>query len=212
MNRRENIKRFGLLRVTLAALADRYRKFIKVWVVLGRKLEPTFELPSEHQKFELKQLTREEALIAAENAVLELTQDFIESAFNRENYCFGAFDQGNLIAYHWRSTNIAPLTQDLQIRFDARPQCYSYKSFVLPEYRGLRLIQSLERADDVHLIERGIERAFGYIALDNLPSLTAFLRNPKHYQIGHAGVVTISKYRWTFQTGGARKTFAFEHL
>lgn len=210
MNIRERIRRFGFFRAVTAALGQRGRGYFNVWVVLERQLASGFQIPEEHGEYEFRRLTLEEALVAGESEALQMPECFVRPAYARGDVCCGAFFRGELVAYLWRSTSYAPVTDKLRLRVDHRPQFYGYKSFVIPEHRGKRLIQTVGRAHDRWYLERGIDRAVGYVSMFNLPSLTNYLREPDHQKIGHAGYVGMGKLLWTFRTRGARRAFAFE--
>jgi len=209
---KERIHRFGLRRTLVAVLLGRCRGFLNIWIILERELSADFELPEEHRHFVFRQLSYHEALAASEQGIYQLTSDFVEAAFARDDYCFGAFDRNQLVAYLWRSTSVAPVGTHLQLRLDHRPQFYGYKSFVLPAYRGQRLIQSVGRIQDAQFLERGINLALGYVALFNLPSLTSYLRQPDQRKIGYAGFISIGSLTLPFRTKGARAALRLERV
>ena len=212
MRLRQRIERFGLARAILATAGRRCRSFLNLWAIFERSLEAGDVVPSAHARYDFRHLTLGEALAASENAELQMSPEFVRAAFERGDHCCGAFFQGALVAYAWRSVSVAPVTDRLWIRVADGSRYYGYKSFVLPAHRGQRLIQSVDRVMDRHFVDFNVRFAMGYISLFNLPSLEGYLRQPAYRKIGYAGYVSLGRRHWTFRSPGARKAFTFERI
>ena len=208
----DEIERFGIIRVLIAAILLRLQRYfgIHIWTISSRRLS-VFDMTPEHaRRFEFRLLTLEDALEASQNPALDLPSNFVRAAFERNDVCFGAFENENLVAYAWRSLTCAPVTNGLWIRVDSRDHRYGYKTLVLPEYRGMRLNTSLLRFSDAYFIERGIKKSIGYVDLHNLSSQAAHGRDSDRMRLGFAGFISIRGRYLTFRTKGVRDTMSFE--
>ena len=183
-----------------------------VWVVQTRPLVQHFELPADHAaRFEFKPLTLEDALIACEDETLGIATEFVHDAFARGDICQGAFEKGRLVAYCWRTTVRAPVTERLWLRIHAADTRYGYKSFVLPAYRGIRLSQSNARVYDHYFISKGIHTDVGYVDLHNLASLKNTYRDPDRKNVGYAGYLELGGRYHTWRTPGVRPYLSFDY-
>jgi hypothetical protein len=114
------------------------------------------------ESIELEQLAGEAKLL--------LDRDFVAAALARGDIAFGAYDGTRLAAYVWRTTSVAPHTDDVWVRA-AAPYGYSYKSLARPEYRGQRIVPGLILYSDHAMLDMGYTHRVGIIALTNLASL-----------------------------------------
>ncbi|MGI9326176.1 MAG: hypothetical protein ACR2PZ_13210 [Pseudomonadales bacterium] len=213
MSLRNNIDRHGFFRAVVARMLQALEQHVglHIWSINVRPLAESFDIPPEHSdKLRIARLDLEETLRAAEQDDLQLSANFVRAAFARGDICVGAFDHERLVAYTWRSTSVAPITLDLWIRIDVRPQAYGYKSFVHPGYRGRRLNDSVGRYCDPLLFQMGIKHRIAYIDLHNLSSIRGTFRDPKTQRIGYAGYRKRDSNYWTFRTKGVRDYLSFE--
>ncbi len=212
MLKKDEIERFGIVRVLIAAILLRLQRYfgIHFWAISSRRLS-AFDMTPEHaRRFEFRLLTLEDALEASQNPALDLPSNFVRAAFERNDVCFGAYEKENLVAYAWRSLTCAPVTNGLWVRVDSQHHRYGYKALVLPEYRGMRLNTSLRRFSDAYFIERGIKKSIADIDLHNLSSQAAHGRDSGRKRLGFAGFVSIRGRYLTFRTKGVRDTMSFE--
>lgn len=208
---RDKAAKFGWRRTAISAVLQRAEQYlgIHVWAIFSRPAYEAFDLTPEQQRFEYRRLSREDCLAAAQTPGLALSEDFVSAAWARGDECFGAFDDGRLIAYLWRSTDTAPLFDDLWLQLRGSPKFYGYKTLVLPEYRGVRLFQVLRGLFDAEYVERGLTRSVGYVAMRNLPSMASLELDPEHERIGLALVFTRG-WRGAWVLGRAREHIRLE--
>ena len=127
----------------------------------------------------------EELLSSVDDIALPLQDEFVGPAMDRGDLAFGAFHEGVLIAYVWRSTGSAPHYDDCWVHV-ARPYSYSYNSFTRPEFRGKHLLPALMMYSDHDMRKKGYTHRVGIAAVTNFASL----RMGKHmdsHTIGHVG-------------------------
>ena len=209
----DEIERFGIVRVLIAAILWRLQRYfgINIWAISSRRLSANAMTPEHARRFEFRLLTLEDALEASQNPALELPSNFIRAAFQRNDVCFGAYENENLVAYAWRSLTCAPVTNGLWVRVDSQHHLYGYKALVLPEYRGMRLNTSLRRFSDPYFIKSGIKKSMiGSIDLYNFSSQAAHGRDSDRKRLGFAGFISVRGRYLTFRTKGVRGTMSFE--
>jgi hypothetical protein len=209
---RKKSARVGLRRTAVSAVLQRVERYlgIHVWAIFLRPAYRSFELGPEYSQFEFRCLTEADLRSAAADPQLAMTSAFIDAALARGDACFGAWHEGRLIAYLWRSVTAAPLFDDLWIRIDLQPQFYGYKTLVLPQYRGLRLFQVLRALFDPQYVEHGLTEGVSYVAVRNLPSIASVELDPELDRIGYAVVFAPDRYRGALLTGRARQRIRFE--
>lgn len=130
----------------------------------------TTSIQSELPGVKFREANEEELLDAANDAALPIGDDFIRKAIARGDLAFAAFHESQMVAYVWRSIASAPHTADCWVRV-AQPYCYSYNSFVIPEFRGKRLVPALIMFSDQEMLKRGFTHRAGIIATSNFASL-----------------------------------------
>jgi hypothetical protein len=99
-----------------------------------------------------------------------LDENFISAAIGRGDIPFGAFKDGAMIAYLWRSTSTAPHNRDCWIKV-APPYSYSYNSYAKPEFRGHRVVPGALLFSDDEMMKKGYSHRVGIIATSNFASL-----------------------------------------
>lgn len=204
--RREGVDRWGYLRTGYRAIMTRLSRWLVLTVVMIRKFadapSQTESLPADVRVAEAAELYE-----AADNQPeLGLTKTFIAEAIARGDLCVGAFVDGRLVAYVWRSYTGAPHRDGLWLDFH-KPYRYGYKSFTLPEFRGQHLLD-LAVADPI-CSARGFEYGISFIETHNYASIRHSKRAGA-IPIGYAGYLKLGKYAWPFRTRGAKRVgFAF---
>ncbi|MEM7101263.1 MAG: hypothetical protein AAF541_23585, partial [Pseudomonadota bacterium] len=147
-------------------------------------------------------LTQQEVLEGYTAFGKHLTFDFIESAFSRGDICNGVLVDGQWVGFDWRSYTCAPHGDGLWVRFK-RPYRYGYKGYVMPEYRGLRIMDTT--ASDAYCISKGFSRTVLYIDLKNLPSLKNNLRRDFFERYGFVFILRLFGKRYLLHTPGLKK-------
>lgn len=183
---------------------------LHLWVVHARPLEADFVIPPEHaQRYEFRRIMFDEALAQSQaNPQLGLSRNFLERAFERGDICVGAFEDGRLVAYTWRSLDLAPVEEGLWLQL-VQPGCrYGYKALVLDDYRGQRLNETVRYFYDREMVAMGIRQNVAYIDLHNLPSLRAH-RGLRRQRVGYAGYFRAGRVWLTFRSPRVRQYFRF---
>ena len=122
----------------------------------------------------------------------------------------GALEDDKLIAYCWRGFTCAPVTNALWLRLRKPHTRYGYKIYVLPQYRGIRLRQSVASFYEHEFVEMGAINLIGYIALSNLASLRNPPLNEAREVIGYAGYIKLGRRYRTFRSARVRHYVDFE--
>ena len=162
---------------------------IHVCVVRTCKALADPKLPCKLPEIEIRKIEHSELVKASEDLSIDLESDFIAEALDRGDIGFGAFDDGVLVAYTWRTRTFAPHTDKVWIKVE-RPYSYCYKSFTRPAYRGQRLLPSLILHSDAEMLKLGFTHRAGFVAVTNFASLEV----GKHMgaeAIGHAAFVLL---------------------
>ena len=183
-----HIQRWGWRRTAYALVMRAASKFLGLEVfVLRTRATPEQSVSSQCELpgVTFRLVSDEELLSSVSDTALPLNDEFVRAAIDRGDLAFGAFHEGALIAYMWRSTGSAPHTEDCWVRV-ARPYCYSYNSFVKPEFRGRHLVPVLILYSDQEMLKKGYTHRAGIIAVTNFPSL-GMGKHLGSYVIGHVG-------------------------
>jgi len=186
---------------------------LHLWVVHARALEPDFVIPPEHAaRYEFRRVGLDEALLQSRSSPdLNLSEAFLESAFSRGDICVGAFDQGRLVAYTWRTLDRAPVDEDLWLKI-VQPACrYGYKALVLADYRGQHLNRTVRSFYDHDMVAMGIQENVAYIDMHNIASMRAH-RGLHRERVGYAGYFRRRRVWMTFRTPAVRQYFQFVRL
>ena len=159
---------------------------------------------AEQERLTIRLATASELHNAAQDSSLKLTAPFIDAAFTRGDLCIGAFSAVRLVGYLWVSFSKAPVSCHVWA-YIRSPQAYGYKSFVLPEHRGTRVLTRLARVRDEVSLARGCTANVAYIETHNYASY----RSAVHagiYRSGIIGYVNIFGVTFVFHSPGAKKT------
>ena len=182
---------------------SRLRPVFFLSVVYERELSGEV-IMSPPEGYEARFPSREELLLAAADSELSLTPDFIEAATARGDVCNGMFRQGKLVAYMWRTTSLAPHTDNVWVE-TRKPYRYGYKAFTSPAYRGQHLPETLATICAQRFIEAGFTHHVGFVETHNASSHTSELRRGSK-KIGYAGYVNVFGKIVGFRTPGVAKT------
>ena len=120
----------------------------------------------------LRRLNADQLLRYAADPQLELSRAIVSAAHARGDWCVGAFDGDRLVGYVWFALRDAPHIDGVWVRF-APDAVYTYKSFVLPAYRGCGIAVGLYRFADARFLAQGRRYALICVDTDNFPSIAA---------------------------------------
>jgi GNAT superfamily N-acetyltransferase len=139
---------------------------------------------------------------------LELTDEQISAAFARGDLCVGAYDGERLIGYEWLGFGPTPHVDGLWVQFSPS-DCYMYKKFVLPAYRGHGIAALLDATADDSAALHERERIVCFIDLQNWTSWRSARRGLSR-AAGYIGYIALFGLSIPFRTGGAtREGFRF---
>ena len=203
----EDYRRWGVSRT----LHKRFMLAIRPHLVLCRvHSRPLSSQPPKPPPtgFEARIVREGELMAASADEQLGLSADFVRSALARGDVCIGAFHDGRMVSYVWRSFTCAPHTDGLWVRF-RKPFRYGYKAFTLPEFRGRHLQDPLARLLDAYCIERGFAFSIGFVETHNYPSIASDERRGSRL-LGWVGYLKLFGRTVTFRSpGAARCGFGF---
>jgi GNAT superfamily N-acetyltransferase len=200
---RRQLKQWGLSRALWSLLTNRLRGmlFFAHVVVLPLRRAPT---KVQQDDLEIRIASREELHLAALQMPQQLPEEFVDAAVERGDLCAAAFDRGILVGFMWVSFSGAPLIDELWAEVQP-PFTYGYKSFVLPEYRGRRVLARMADARDQASLDRGCDYNVAYIETHNFASYrSAQYAGTRHF--GFVGYLRLFGRYFPFRTAGARQT------
>lgn len=146
---------------------------LRVFRMFGRPLE---RLPDgKPDGLDLRVLGLPELLPLCSDPELNLRPDAVSAAYARGDLCVGAFDGGTLAGYCWFAFRPLPHLDGVWVRFDPAV-AWTYKSLVLPAYRGRGIAAALYRFPDPECRERGCRRSVICVERHNRPSIQAAFR------------------------------------
>lgn len=200
---------YGLLARAWAWLALQLRPHLVLCRVLVRDLSEAPPERPDDDDLQIRIASFDELRAAATAAQASgLTPDFVDAAEGRGDVCIAAFDQGQIVAYVWRSFSRAPHEDSIWVQVES-PYWYTYKMHTVPAYRGRRLAGLLTRSGDQVCRTRGLRAGVGFVETHNYPSLHAN-RHAGARPVGFAGYLRVLGRVYPFRTpGAARHSFRF---
>ena len=123
----------------------------------------------------LRLLSLPEVLDLCSDPGLDLRRDAAAAAYARGDLCVAAFDADAVAGYCWLAFAPLPHLDGVWVRFDRRV-AWTYKSLVLPSYRGKGIAPALYRFSDADSRERGCSDSVICVESHNRPSISAALR------------------------------------
>jgi hypothetical protein len=181
--------------------AERYLG-IHIHVVRSTAMIENPRYPSIPPDITLRLIPPNELMTHISNPALLLSREFVQSAIDRGDLAFGAFDGPTLVSYVWRTFTSAPHTRNLWVRV-TQPHCYAYNSFTLPEFRGQRIAPAIHIFSDVEMFRRGFTNRAGFVAIANSASL-AMGKHMGSRAIGYAGYLNWFGRVFPFRTKAVR--------
>ena len=152
---------------------------------------------------ECRVLSEADAADQCGDAELELDEAFVHAAYANGGVGLGAFVAGRLVGYNWLAYAPTPIAEGVCVEFGPALR-YSYKSFVRPAYRGLRIVQALHHLADQPALRAGRTRAMNFVHTDNLPSI-ASLERAGSRAAGYALFLRCFGRVLSFSSAGARR-------
>lgn len=171
-------------------LAWGLERFLGVHVYLVRVRPLDLPVPSRAsvpQHIQIRRAVDSELETALQNPSLGISASFLSMAQARGDRCYGAFDDGQLVAYVWRSTGIANHERGVGVSVSA-PYVYGYKGFTSPSHRGLGLNVALVAFAGSDYLDAGYRHLAAFVALYNRSSLANSKENGFSH-VGYAGYV-----------------------
>jgi ribosomal protein S18 acetylase RimI-like enzyme len=134
----------------------------------------------------------------------DITEDFLASAIERGDQCYGIRDGRVMASYAWYSRQPTQTSDDLTVYFSSE-YVYMYKGFTHPQYRGQRLYAIGLNLAMREYLARGYKGLVLYVESNNFSSLKSVQR--LGYQ--RIGCVTVWKpFGWPIiHTGGGCRKF-----
>ena len=189
------------------ALAAARRAGIGVGRVVVRPLAGS-PAPGTPEAISCRPLKEAELRLWSFDPMLELNEAQARSALRRGDVCVGAYHGWRLVGYEWLGFQATPALAGLWAKF--RPSdCYMYKTFVHPGYRGLGIAGLLNAAGNEIAARHERDRVICYIDLKNTASWHAAERSGSS-TVGYVGYIAWFGRAFAFRTAGAsRQGFRF---
>lgn len=203
--KREHLRRWGFLRSFYAYCLLKLHRFFgfRLVQIRARELRDNGIECLDERGLLMRRATRAEIIAACADPRLDLELDVVEPALARGDACFGAFRRERLVGYSWCGLQATPLDERLWIEVPAHA-VYRYKSFVLPDCRGRRVLSGLNRLTDRPFIEAGKSICLSYVESHNF----AMLRASKRAGYRRVGLVALTEHPYRFRcwrSPGARR-------
>lgn len=190
-----------------------YAKFLSplgfyITQVRGSEVVTSFEIDTA-PGIVLKVISKDELLQLAQDPRLDMSKDFINFAFEQNYLPFGLLMDGKLVAYAWQSRSSVWLREDIFVEFPVEYR-YGYKAFVLPEFRGQKLISLIYHFQANYYLELGISKVIGYIEINNFASFASgeaygkSNKTLKRMDLGYAGYWSKGPFFLAFRTPAAK--------
>ncbi|MEM7097528.1 MAG: hypothetical protein AAF541_04650 [Pseudomonadota bacterium] len=199
----ETTTRWGTVRgfwATLMRLLHRWFFLARVQVIpLDRGQQQEVE-----DGLDIRVVSDDELRQAALDMPKQLDREFTEAALARGDVCAMTFDGDKLVGFIWASFTNAPHDRDIWVSVES-PYAYGYKSFVLEEYRGRRLLSRMAYVRDKACIGRGRVANVGFVETHNYASHRAGI-HAGGVDIGFAGYVKLFGKCYPFRTKAVRLT------
>ena len=192
------------------ALAAARRAGIRVARVVVRPLEGSAQ-PTASETIRCRLVTETELRLWSFDPALQLNEAQVRSAFERGDVCVGAFERWRLVGYQWLGFRPTPHVAGLWVQF--RPSdCYLYKTYVHPSYRGLGIAGLLNAAGHEIAARHDRSRVICFIDLKNTASWQAAKRSGS-FTAGYVAYIAWFGRAIAFRTAGAsRQGFRFSAL
>jgi hypothetical protein len=126
--------------------------------------------------YEGKFISRGELDEFADRREWELSREFLDLAYGKDDQCYGFFRNRVLAAYQWYATTPTPTGWRGLIASFPRDYVYMYKGFTHPDHRGRRLYPSGVTAALRHYLASGYKGILSIVESNNFASLNSCYR------------------------------------
>jgi len=205
MNRTEFVARWGYWKAFNALIARKlYQYFgIKLLVIKFGPLPEEGTTCETDSDLVFRVATRDELLKATTNPLLNMSKRFVEDALERGHKCIAAFDGNDLVGYSWRSVSETLLNHSVKVQFPEE-LVYHYKSFVLPDYRGKRILEGVKRVHFDSSTYQGRSSGFNCVEYSNYASLKASSKQGE-VTVGYIILRASGGKSWCWHSSGPKK-------
>jgi hypothetical protein len=191
---RKNLEHFGI-RETIYDVFLRGINcvvFFKVFKAMSlERVDPEYLIIE--PPFEWRQLDRMELEEFAHRPEYDMPQEFLDSAIEKGDECFGVVVDDVLASYGWYSRQPTETSDDLIVSFNSA-YVYMYKGFTHPQYRGQRLHAIGMNLALREYLNRGCRGLVSYVESNNFSSLKSV------YRLGYRGIGSIAAWKVFGQT------------
>lgn len=161
-----------------AAIAERILRRasglgIRFFRFFDREIHPGS--PPRHATLELSYATELQLVDLCGRAELDLRTASVAAAFERGDVCVVAYEGGRLAGYCWLAFAPLPHLDGVWVRF-AADAVWTYKSLVLPAFRGRGIAPLLYRFADQRCLERQRRCSVICVESHNASSISAALK------------------------------------
>ena len=139
-----------------------------------------------------------------------MSQKFVEKALDRGDECYCALKNDDLVGYSWCTSLSTRVCGRVFIKFPYSAS-YRYKSFVLPEHRGQKVLNGIHRLSEKSFIELGKSKCVSYIECHNYASFKSSDRAGNE-TIGYAAFLNRDKLFFSWHSRGAKKNGIYFYL
>jgi hypothetical protein len=171
-NLRADAIRWGWKRSLLIRVVSALRRYagLHIYRINVRPLAAQSPEPHLPSGITVGIVSPQELFRAARDPDLDMDRDFVRDALARGDMAFGAFEDGCLVGYTWRTFTAAPDRDGLWARV-SHPCQYSYKGFTRRSYRRKGIHVAITASADVHLLRRGYTFEVGNTEIDNFAAI-----------------------------------------
>ena len=175
---RNNYSRFGLGKTLYDALYRGINRFAIFQNLTGMTATATsltmIDLP-EDGELTVKFLSQDELLDYAKDPVNELTPEFLDTAFSKEDRCLAILDKDTLASYGCYSNKPTRIFNNIDLFFSSE-WMYMYKGYTRTDYRGMRLHAIGMCHAAKHFTEEGCKGLISYVESNNFASMKSVTR------------------------------------
>jgi ribosomal protein S18 acetylase RimI-like enzyme len=145
-------------------------------------------------------LTRSQTIELLDEPEFEVSESFLESAWQKGDECFGIFLGATLVSFGWYSIRTTETSDDLTISVPPG-HVYIYKAYTSEKHRGRRLNAiGITLAMNTYL-GNGYRAILSYVESNNFSSLNSFGRIGFH-EIGRLWILRVMRRTIMFPSRG----------
>ncbi len=175
---RNNYSRFGFMKALYDVI---YRGINNICIFQNltgmtatEKSLAMIDLP-EDSELTVKFLSKDELIGYAKDPVNELSEEFLELAFRKNDHCLAILDNETIASYGWYSNQPTRIMNNIDLFFSPE-WIYMYKGFTRSDYRGLRLHAVGMCHATKHFTKEGFKGLISYVESNNFASMKSVTR------------------------------------